>query len=121
MRSRRRTSLEPIHIRELLSGAGRRGFLSVLDPPVPAPHLRELGRDGDSYDPGAARAEPLTRLSALAEALLGRLARQEQALRTISEVAYRINGGAVTLQRQTDAVCSRHRERLSSQERRKAE
>src|SRR5579871_2001023 len=94
MRSRRRADLEPIHIRELLSGAGMRGFLSVLDPPVPAPHLRELGRDGDSCEPEAAGADPLRGLSALAEALFGRLARQEQALRTISEVAHRINGGA---------------------------
>lgn len=115
MRSRRsKRGIEPIHIRELLSGAGMRGFLSVLDPPVPAPHLRELGRDQGSYE---SCAEPLTRLSARAEALLGRFARQEQALRLISEMAHRINGGAVALQRGTDSVCIRHRARRCPAER----
>jgi len=109
MRSRpSKRSIEPIHIRELLNGAGMRGFLSVLDPPVPAPHLRELGRDQGAREPCA---EPWSGLSARVEALLGRFARQEQALRSVAEMAHRINCGAVVLQRGADSVCMRRRAR----------
>ena len=116
MRSRPKGKIEPIHIQELLQGAGMRGFLSVLDPPVPAPHLRELGRGGDAAPAGMHGAEPLSRLSALAEALLGKLGRQDHALRTISEMAYRINGGALALQRRAEAARKRHIARSGLQE-----
>ena len=98
-----------------------RGFLSVLDPPVPAPHLRELGRGGDSGIAGVPGAEPLSRLATHMEALLGRLGRQDQALRMISEMAYRINGGAIALQRHAETVRRRHNARSGRQERRETQ
>ena len=88
-----------------------RGFLSVLDTPVSAPHLRELGRDRDVREPATESGGPLNRLSEILEAVLGRLTCQDQALRVISEIAYRINGGAVDLQRRAKSVCNRHRPR----------
>jgi hypothetical protein len=36
---RLKTPIEPIHLEELLAGAGMNGFLGVLDTPVLAPHL----------------------------------------------------------------------------------
>ena len=96
-----------------------RGFLSVLDPPVPAPHLRELGRGGDSGLAGTPGAEPLSRLATRMEALLGKLGRQDHALRTISEMAYRINGGAMALQRRAETVRQRHTAHSGPQEGRK--
>ena len=42
-RSRRlRTPIKPIHVEELLAGAGMSGFLGILDTPVLTPHLQEL-------------------------------------------------------------------------------
>ncbi len=118
MRSRPKTNIEPIHLDELLRGAGMRGFLSVLDPPVPAPHLRELGRGGDSGAAGMPGSEPLDRLATRMEALIGKLGRQDHALRTINEMAYRINGGARALQRHAESVRRRHTARSGPQERR---
>src|SRR5713226_6395787 len=39
---RLRTPIEPIHVEELLAGAGMSGFLGVLDTPVLTPHLQGL-------------------------------------------------------------------------------
>jgi hypothetical protein len=39
---RLRIPIEPIHVDELLAGAGMSGFLAVLDTPVSIPHLQEL-------------------------------------------------------------------------------
>ena len=93
-----------------------RGFLSVLDPPVPAPHLRGPGKGGDSGLAGTPGAEPLSRLATHMEALLGKLGRQDRALRTISEMAYRIHGGAKALQRHAETVRQRHTTRSGPQE-----
>lgn len=41
-RSRHKTDIEPITLDELLGGAGMSGFLGILDPPVPVPHLQKL-------------------------------------------------------------------------------
>ena len=38
---RRKIPIEPIHVEELLAGAGMSGFLAVLDAPVLAAHLEE--------------------------------------------------------------------------------
>ena len=120
MPSRPKSSIEPIHIHELLTGAGMRGFLSVLDPPVPAPHLQELGRAGEVAGTASSGIEPLSRLSGRAEDWLHQLARQEQTLRMITEVAFRINSGAAALQRHAEQAVRRcFAARLCSQQRRK--
>lgn len=41
---RPRIPIEPIHVEELLAGAGMSGFLGILETPVPTPHLQELIR-----------------------------------------------------------------------------
>lgn len=41
-KSRRKPVLEPIRLDEILTGPGMSGFLSVLEPPVTAPHLQKL-------------------------------------------------------------------------------
>ncbi len=41
-KSRRKPVLEPIRLDEILTGPGMSGFLSVLEPPVKAPHLQRL-------------------------------------------------------------------------------
>jgi hypothetical protein len=38
---RLKTPIEPIHLEELLAGAGMSGFLGILDTPVLTPHLQE--------------------------------------------------------------------------------
>ena len=122
MPSRPKASIEPIHIDELLKGAGMRGFLSVLDPPVAAPHLQELGRGGEVAGTAPSGIEPLNRLSDRTEAWLHQLARQEQALRMITEAAFRINSGAAALQRHADLAVRRcDSARFCSQQRRKTE
>jgi len=44
---RRKKPIEPIHVEELLGGAGMSGFLGVLDRPAPAAHLQILVREPD--------------------------------------------------------------------------
>ena len=53
---RSKTPIEPIHVEELLAGAGMNGFLGILDTPAPTPHLQELigeGHTHSTYRPGA--------------------------------------------------------------------
>jgi hypothetical protein len=44
---RLRKPIEPIHVEELLAGAGMSGFLGVLAPRVPPTHLEKLVREVD--------------------------------------------------------------------------
>ena len=112
-RSRRplrlKAGIAPIHVRELLNGAGMTGFLSVLDPPVFAPHLQE---------PERAESDSLLRVSARANTLLVQLRRQDEVLSAIIKIARRINNGAAKLQRQAETVQQIRASRFSLQERR---
>jgi hypothetical protein len=45
---RLRIPIEPIHVEELLAGAGMSGFLGILDSPVPAAHLEKLVGEADT-------------------------------------------------------------------------
>jgi hypothetical protein len=45
---RLRIPIEPIHVEELLAGAGMNGFLGILNPPVSAAHLEKLVREVDT-------------------------------------------------------------------------
>ena len=119
MRSRPRAGIEPIHIRELLSAAGMTGFLSVLNPPVPAPHLRELGRAPILAEPPGGCGELWYALSSRADALLVWVGRQDELLRAITEVACRINSGAVRLQRKAEALGRNRQSHFSFLERRR--
>ena len=121
MRSRPRAGIEPIHIRELLNGAGMTGFLSVLNPPVPAPHLRELGRAPHPAEPPSASSEPWFALSTRADALLVRVGRQDELLSAITEVASRINCGAVRLQSRAEALGRSRARHFRFQERSKTQ
>src|SRR2546428_12270123 len=49
---RRKAKIEPIHVEELLGGAGMSGFLGVLDAPAPTPHLQELVDEVRPYRSG---------------------------------------------------------------------
>src|SRR5579864_4812067 len=92
--SRPKADIEPIHVHELLNGAGMTGFLSVLDPPLHAPHLRPAGMD----------SEPFVWARARANALLAQVRRQDEVLNTITELARRINRGADKLRRRAELV-----------------
>ena len=94
-RSRPKADIEPIRVSELLNGAGMRGFLSVLEPPVAVPHLREFAVPVSAYH----SPELVEWLSARSEALLRQLGGQQEALAAIAEVARRTNGGAERLSR----------------------
>jgi hypothetical protein len=60
---RLRRPIEPIHVEELLAGAGMSGFLGVLDPPVLPAHLEKLVGEADplstnpSRDPGTPKVD----------------------------------------------------------------
>lgn len=123
-RSRLNADIEPIHVSELLNGAGMTGFLSVLAPPSSAPHLKELaeepaarqsqaaGTEADRWV-GAVPSELALRLSVQTDLLVRQLASQQETLLGIAEVARRLTGGAERLQRQTAVVKRRVvRERL---------
>ncbi|HUI76416.1 MAG TPA: DUF2934 domain-containing protein [Bryobacteraceae bacterium] len=100
-RSRPKAEIEPIRVSELLTGAGMRGFLSVLEPPVAVPHLRQLA----VRTPVFASPEELAEwLSARAEALLRRMGGQQEDLAAIAEIARRTNDGAERLQRVTERI-----------------
>src|SRR5260370_7284802 len=45
---RLRIPIEPIHVNELLAGAGMSGFLGILDTPVLTTHLENLVREVDT-------------------------------------------------------------------------
>jgi hypothetical protein len=45
---RRRKPIEPIHVEELLAGAGMSGFLGILDPPASTTHLEKLVGEVDT-------------------------------------------------------------------------
>lgn len=101
-RSPPRSGIAPIHLAELLNGAGMTGFLSVLDPPVRAPHLREYGRgESQAAEPGQVLMDWF---SGQAGFLFGRLRRQQEVLGGIAEIARRWQGGAERLWCHTEAV-----------------
>src|SRR5579872_4655970 len=64
---RRKIPIQPIHVEELLAGAGMSGFLGVLDPPVPTAHLEGLVRGGSAKP---ARREPSEISSRVASVVL---------------------------------------------------
>ena len=102
-RSPPRAEIEPIHIGELLAGAGMTGFLSVLDPPVRALHLQKIAQA--SKTPAAQSGPELLHwFSQQAGALFVQLRRQQEALGTIAEVARRWNGDAEKLVRRAEAA-----------------
>ena len=106
-RSRLKADIAPIHVHELLSGAGMRGFLSVLGAPAPVPHLRQLGEDGGGAlpEPSSAPDARLMRwFTAQAELLHSHLGYQQAALTAIAEVARRVNRGAALLHRKAEAA-----------------
>ena len=72
------------------------GFLSVLAPPVYAPHLRQLGVDGD--------AEPFAGAYSRVNAILAQARRQDEVLNAITEIARRIHRGAARLRQHAEAV-----------------
>ena len=108
-RSRPKAGIQPIHVHELLSGAGMTGFLSVLQPRVAAPHLRQLTESAESgseeppaADAGAeAGAAPEFDLpdwiSARAAHWSGLMSRQENALAETVELADRIQRRAAAI------------------------
>jgi hypothetical protein len=51
--------IEPIHVEELLAGAGMSGFLGLLDPPASTTHLEQLVGEGHtlSRDSGTPQAD----------------------------------------------------------------
>jgi hypothetical protein len=59
-RPRRPKTIEPIHVEELLAGAGMNGFLGVLETPVRNVHLEKLARgvDTSSTEPRRYSAAP---------------------------------------------------------------
>jgi hypothetical protein len=102
-RSRPKADIEPIRVSELLNGAGMRGFLSVLEPPVAVPHLREFAIDVPAF----ASPQLVQWLSTRSEALLRQLGGQQEALTAIAEVARRTNGGAERLSRLAQVIRSK--------------
>ena len=117
-RSRPRAEIEPIHIPELLNGAGMTGFLSVLNPPVRAPHLQELGAQREVRGGGEAAGDALAGARERVVALLALVGRQEEGLKAIVEIANRINCGAARLQRCAEAARRGRPSRDCLQERR---
>jgi len=99
-RPKPKADIEPIRVSELLTGAGMRGFLSVLEAPVAVPHLRELAVE--------ARARSNPELSqwflARSEALLRQLGGQQESLAAIAEIARRTNGSAARLNRLAEVI-----------------
>jgi len=95
-RSRPKANIEPIHVHELLNGAGMTGFLSVLAPPVHAPHLRQLGVASDG--------EPFAWAYSRLDAILAQARRQDEVLSAITEIARRIHRGAARLRGRAEAV-----------------
>ena len=102
-RSRPRADIEPIRVSELLKGAGMTGFLSVLDPPVAVPHLKEFALQVRAFS-----IPELTQwVSARSEALLRQLGGQQETLAAIAEVARRTNGAAERLSRLAEVIRSK--------------
>jgi hypothetical protein len=102
-RSRPRAEIEPIRVSELLTGAGMRGFLSVLEPPAAVPHLREFALQKTGFS----SPELAQWLSVRSEALLRQLGGQQESLAAIAEVARRTNGGAERLSRLAEGIRSK--------------
>ena len=96
-RSRPKAGIEPIHVGELLDGAGMRGFLSVLEAPRHSAPVRRFS--GDLADGGL-----LNRFSARVAKMLVRFDQQDEALRAVTEIARRIKRGVITLQGQSEAI-----------------
>jgi len=99
-RSRPKAEIEPIRVSELLTGAGMRGFLRVLEPPVAVPHLRQLAVRA----PVSSSQELAEWLLARTEALLRQLGGQQESLAAIAEVARRTQGSAERLGRLAEGI-----------------
>jgi len=117
-RSPPRAKIEPICVDELLTAAGMSGFLGVLDPPTPVPHLQQLAGQAARISPSRGASDrnqahvdsgsvPLW-FSSRVEGILGRLAGQQGILSEISEVVGRVNAGAERLNRQATSMYLRH-------------
>jgi len=112
-RSRPKPDIQPIHVSELLGGAGMTGFLSVLRPPVSAPHLRDPA--DEAAQTCEAGVELFAWFSRRTNQLFAQLRSQQDALAAIGVAARHVNGGAQRLCRQTESVArhmSRRRLRL---------
>jgi hypothetical protein len=131
-RPRPKPSIEPVHVDELLLAPGMGGFLGILDPPVPVPHLQKLVDElrGASSQPSAqarqrnpvtAQAGAWEALAATAldgdglrfsswfcdrtGALLGRMWLQEKELSGITEAWLRVAADVEKLHRQATLIC----------------
>ncbi len=109
-RSRPRPEIEPIHLGELLGGAGMRGFLSILEAPFPGSPAKQSA--GPLLDGGLSR-----RFSARAEKTVVRFKQQEEALRAVTEIVRRIKRGVITLQAQSEAIWRRRSRRPTLEQR----
>ncbi len=107
--SRLRVAIEPVRVEELVAAAGMSGFLGVLDPPASVPHLEKLAKGRAFLRPetegnqvlGLDRYELSPQLSLGVEHLRSLLERQQEALLEISNIAFRMNGAATRIDRQT--------------------
>lgn len=75
-RRRPKTPIEPIHVEELVGGAGMSGFLGVLGPPVRAAHLQQLAGGSSAISPKALLAPCDSNITGIE---LGRLSTAPQA------------------------------------------
>ncbi len=103
-RSRPKSEIEPIHLPELLDGAGMKGFLSVLNAP-----LHGIGRvplAGNSRGPIPPEWDGgLTALlSGRTERMFRYLRQQDLVLHAITEIVTRIAAGAARLELQAEAM-----------------
>jgi hypothetical protein len=125
--------IAPIHVDELLLAPGMGGFLGILDPPVPVPHLQKLVDElrGTSSQPPAqaGHRNPVTAQVGVCEALaataldgdglrfsswfydrtgaiLGRMWLQEKELSGVTEAWRRVAAHVEKLHRQATLLCS---------------
>lgn len=78
-----------------MAGAGMSGFLGVLDPPAPVPHLEALV--GGAPEVPADHRQLSLWLSSRLERISARVGRQHETLLEISNVTGRMNGAAAKL------------------------
>ena len=92
-----RPAIEPIHVEELLAGAGMSGFLGILQTPVVVPHASDALAHLTAPALPQQGMQLFFCLASRMESIRGRLGQQQELLHEVVEVARRMSASAERL------------------------
>jgi hypothetical protein len=105
---RLRRPIEPIHVEELLAGAGMSGFLGILDPPASTTHLEKLVGEVDTISTNPRRDSEAPQAGGNALELDARVAYASSEMSArVASVVLKVEALTELLKATTDVRCRR--------------